>query len=382
MRAIGLGASSLVYDPCVSSAHTPRLLSPLTPRAAATQLLLRGAAARRLREVGFARVDHPAGEDFYASDVRARPFDCSSPTRPYSGDHFARCFARAVASARPFALLCPRFVEEKDWFRALFARAPPRPLCVCPLERRVFEVVPLGDEAEARARAPPPPPSSLPLQVRVRGARGRARAPRARRRGRPHRALRVLLVRARRRAAAGGPRAAARARGARGAAGWVVGLTARGAARKAAIARERRDGGGGAKRRARPAAEQRTAGHAPSQRRKVHKARAVRRGGRAPRPEVARVYRARRATPLARLAASLIRDRYGGVLPDHRRTRRRPRRKRARASRPRAPLLSPARCAGSPDNAPRPLSRRRARGPARAPTPRPVPPPPPFPHPS
>ena len=65
---------------------------------------------------------------------------------------------------------------------------------------------------------------------------------------------------------------------ARGAAGWVVGLTARGAARKAAIARERRDGGGGAKRRARPAAEQRTAGHAPSQRRNVHKAKKWRKG--------------------------------------------------------------------------------------------------------
>ena len=129
--------------------------SPLSLRAPPPcSYYCRGAAARRLREVGFARVDHPAGEDFYASDVRARPFDCLVTNPPYSGDHFARCFARAVASARPFALLCPRFVEEKEWFRALFARAPPRPLCVCPLERRVFEVPSLGDACLDMCRAP------------------------------------------------------------------------------------------------------------------------------------------------------------------------------------------------------------------------------------
>jgi len=85
-----------------------------------------GAVIRHLAAAGFENVYNRC-EDFYAvvREGRAPAFDVLLTNPAYSGDHIPCLLDIAVKAGKPFLLLMPNYVCQKEYFAAAQARGPP-----------------------------------------------------------------------------------------------------------------------------------------------------------------------------------------------------------------------------------------------------------------
>ncbi|GMI43013.1 hypothetical protein TrCOL_g6942 [Triparma columacea] len=99
-----------------------------------------GSVKRHLAKLGYNCYNE--NEDFYAAIEQGRTpsFDVLVTNPPYSHDHIQRCLQFAASCGKPYALLLPNYVYNKDYYRDSIEETRTRPFYLIPNTRYTYTV--------------------------------------------------------------------------------------------------------------------------------------------------------------------------------------------------------------------------------------------------
>jgi hypothetical protein len=99
-----------------------------------------GAVTQHLKALGYSSVHHE-NADFYAViKAEQQPqYDVLLTNPPYSGDHKQKCLEYCVSSGKPWLLLIPNYIANKDYYRRIALSSSSHPFYVIPRERYEFD---------------------------------------------------------------------------------------------------------------------------------------------------------------------------------------------------------------------------------------------------